>query len=83
MPKLKKSPMRQQMETVSANILARGAYFGCKSDGSYAKRLCIKESTFRLRRHDPSLWRLDELIRAAEQLKCSLAWLVTDHSIEG
>ena len=83
MPKLKKSPMRQQMETVSANILARGAYFGCKSDGSYAKRLCIKESTFRTRRHDPSLWRLDELIRAAEQLKCSLAWLVTDHSIEG
>ncbi len=80
MPKLKKTPMQVQMEVVTANVLARGAYFGCRIDADFAKRLCISKTTFRDRRIKPRTWRLDELVRAADTFKCSLEWLVTDHS---
>ena len=80
MPKLRKSPIQAQMEMVTANVLSRGAYFGCRNDEDYANRLGIGKTTFRDRRIKPRTWRLEELVRAADVFKCSLEWLVSDHT---
>ena len=82
MPKLQLSPSRAQAEIVHKNIVSRGAYFGCRTDRDFGKRLAINATSFGNRRANPQLWRLDELIRATVVFKCTLAWLVTDHGGE-
>ncbi|MBP0985139.1 MAG: hypothetical protein J6A19_15590 [Oscillospiraceae bacterium] len=80
MPKIKPSPIKAQAEIVHNNIVYRGALFGCKTDRDFGGALGIDPTSFMHRRHDPRLWRLDELIRATIAFKCTLGWLMTDHT---
>lgn len=82
MPKLKPSPIKAQAEIIHRNIVSRGAYFNCFTDREFAKRLCMSAATFCNRRANPLSWRMDELIRVSITFKCSLGWLVADHSGE-
>ncbi len=82
MPKPKPSPIKAQAEIVQANIRARGAYFNCYTDREFEKKLGISNSTFCRRRANPQQWTLEQLIMISIALKCSLQWLMTDHSGE-
>lgn len=80
MPKLKPSPIMAQAEIVQRNIQSRGAYFGFNKDSDFAKIACVDTSTVCHRRANPRLWTLEQLIRLSQALKCSLAWLMVDHT---
>lgn len=82
MPKLKPSPVTATSEIVMRNICALGEICGAKTDGEKAKKIGMSASTFSERRKNPRNFRLEELIFASMALKCSMAWLVTDHSGE-
>ena len=82
MPKLKPSEITAKSDIVNRNILSRGAYFGCQTCREFEERLGIGKSTIALRLANPRNWRLDELIKVCIAFKCSLQWLVTDHSGE-
>ena len=82
MPKLKPSPIDKQTEIVHMNIVSRGVLFGCKTDREFGAKLNIDPGSFRNRRNNPRLWRLDELTKVCMVFKCSMQWLVTDHSGE-
>ena len=82
MPKLKPSPIKAQADIVHRNIVSRGAYFGCFTDKEFGARLGIAASTFCTRRANPSGWHLDELIKVTIAFKCTLKWLMEDHSAE-
>ncbi len=82
MPKLKPSPISAAAEVVKQNIIARGAYFGARTDREFAKLLSIPQTTYTNYRNNPRLWPLERLIMAAMALKVPLSWLMTDHSGE-
>ena len=82
MPKLKPSPIRAQAEIVQANIRARAAYFGCFTDREFEKKLGVSNSTICRHRAEPEKWTLEQLIKVCIAFKCTLSWLMTDHSGE-
>ena len=82
MPRIKQSETAEMMQIVKSNIESRGAYFGLKTDRDFAERLNISHTAYRGKRIEPRLWTLEELVRLTFILKCSLQWLVTDHSGE-
>ena len=82
MSKLKPSPIEAASETVIRNICAQGAINGCKTDTEIAKKIGMSRTLFSVRKRNPRLLRLEEIIMASMSLKCSLAWLVTDHKGE-
>lgn len=82
MPKLKPSPVTVASEVVMRNICALGDICGAKTNHEKAKKIGMSASTFSSRRKNPRTFRLEELILASMALKCSMAWLVTDHKGE-
>lgn len=79
MSKLKPSAEKKQNDIIYANITSRCAYFGYKSDVKASVKIGMDSKTFFNRKHLGG-WKSDELTRAAEALKVSFAWLVTDHT---
>lgn len=79
MSKLKPSLVAEHTEIVQANIRSRCAYFKCKTEEEIAKKIGITPPTYHNRKIKGN-WALSELIKAAEALKVTLPWLVTDHS---
>lgn len=79
MPKLKPSPIAAQTEIVQANIRSRCAFFKCTTEEKIAKKIGMTRPTYHNRKIKGD-WSLSELIRAAEALKVTLPWIVTDHS---
>lgn len=82
MPKLKPTLIRAQADIIHRNIVSRGAYFNCFTDKEFGQRLGMSATTFCNRRANPTGWRVDELIKVSITFKCSLGWLVQDHSNE-
>lgn len=83
MPKLKPSPITDTAEIVQRNIESRACtLFGVNTGKDVAKRIGMKESTFKTKKHHPRTWTLEQLCMAAQALKVPLSWLVTDHSGE-
>ena len=78
-PKLKPSPVVQQNNIIFSNIMSRCAYFGCASEKKAGEKIGMCKNTFNRRKHQGQ-WKTEELVHAAEKLKVSVAWLVTDHS---
>ncbi len=79
MPKVKLSPMAEACETVMRNICAQAEIRGLKTDAAIAKKLGVSPPTFSLRRQRPQTLKLEEVVKASMFLKCSLAWLVSEH----
>lgn len=79
MPKLKPSAVKKQNDIIYANIKSRCAYFGYDSDAKASVKIGMAIKTFSNRKLG-GRWESDELTRAAEALKVSFAWLVTDHT---
>lgn len=79
MPKLKPSTVQKQNDIICANIISRCAYFGHCTDTTVGTKIGMTRKTFSYRKLNGG-WKSDELTRAAEALKVSFAWLVTDHT---
>lgn len=79
MSKLKPSTVEKQNDIIYANIKSRCAYFGYDSDIKASEKICMDSKTFYNRKRNGG-WKSDELTMAAESLRVSFAWLVTDHS---
>ena len=82
MPKLKPSEISAKSDIISRNILSRGAYFGCRTRREFEEKLGIPRTTFNKRIKNPREFTLEQLIKVCIAFKCSLQWLVTDHSGE-
>lgn len=82
MPKLKPSEITAKADIISRNILSRGAYFGCRTCREFEEKLGIPRTTFNKRIKNPREFTLEQLIKVCIAFKCSLQWLVTDHSGE-
>ena len=82
MPKIKPTAVSAAADTVRRNIEARAAEFDCRTDGEISEKLHMARSTYAYRRNHPRSWTLEQLILASMALKCSLGWLLTDHSGE-
>ena len=82
MPKLKQSEISEKSEIISKNILSRGAYFGCRTCREFEEKLGIPRTTFNRRIKNPREFTVEQLVRVCIAFKCSLQWLVTDHSGE-
>ena len=82
MPKLKPSEISAKSDIISRNILSRGAYFGCRTCREFEEKLGIPRTTFNRRINNPRDFTLEQLIKVCIAFKCSLQWLVTDHSGE-
>lgn len=80
MPKLAPTPFQASASVVQANIRSRGAWFGCCNDVQIAKKIGMSNSTYHYRKVNPTSWTLEELIKISILFKCSLEWLVADHS---
>ena len=82
MPKIKPTAVAAAVDIVRVNIESRSAVFNCRTDKQIAKKLNMPSSTYADRRKNPRLWTLEQLILASMALKCTLNWLLTDHSGE-
>ena len=78
----KRPPDTAVADTVRRNIEARAAEFDCRTDGEISEKLHMARSTYAYRRNHPRSWTLEQLILASMALKCTLNWLLTDHSGE-
>ena len=82
MPKIKPTAVSAVADTVRRNIEARAAEFDGRTDGEISEKLHMARSTYAYRRNHPCSWTLEQLVFASMALKCSLGWLLTDHSGE-
>ena len=82
MPKLKQSEISEKSEIISKNILSRGAYFGCRTCREFEEYLGIPRTTFNKRIKNPRNFTLEQLLMICSAFKCTMQWLVTDHSEE-
>lgn len=81
MPKVQKTPVAAAADVVATNVATLAAAHGLRTDREIAKRISMCHTTYCNRRHDPSSWRLDELVMVATAFKVSLAWLTSPHKI--
>ena len=82
MAKIKYTTVSVTADAVRRNIEARCIYFDCRTDEEIADKLNIPKSTYADRKKNPRNWTLEQLIMAAQALKCTPQWLLTDHSGE-
>lgn len=82
MPKLKPSEVTAKADIISRNILSRGAYFGCRTCREFEEKLGIPRTTFNKRIKNPREFTVEQLARVCLAFKCTMQWLVTDHSGE-
>lgn len=82
MPKLKPSEITAKADIISRNILSRGAYFGCRTCREFEEKLGIPRTTFNKRIKNPREFTVEQLARVSLAFKCTMQWLVTDHSGE-
>ncbi len=80
MPKVKLSTVETGVNIMRANIEARCALLGLRTDERIAKKLCMPKSSYSDRRNNPHRWTLEQLLRVCEILKVTPQWLFTDHS---
>lgn len=80
MPKLKPTQTQEMTQCITNNVRSRACALGIESNNDIAEKIFMRPSTFRERKRNPLGWRIDELARAAIALKCTLSWLVTDHT---
>lgn len=82
MPKIKPNSVSAAADIVRVNIESRSAVFNCRTDREIAKKLNMPNSSYADRKKNPRNWTLEQLIMAAQALKCTPQWLLTDHSGE-
>lgn len=79
MSKIKPSTVKRNNSIIYNNIISKCALLGYSSDVKASKKIGMPLSTFS-KRKKLGKWNSDELSLAAEALKVTLPWLVTDHS---
>lgn len=80
MPKITPLPVDAMTRHITNNIKSRAGALGIETDKELCKKIVMSRSTFGERKKNPRTWSVEELAQVAITLKCTLSWLVTEHT---